>query len=484
MSRAVLIIEDEPILAKNIKVYLARYGYECLVASSAEEGLLALNAFSPNMILLDYHLPNMDGLQALEQLRTCEPATKIVMITGHGNVEVAVKAMKLGAWDYLSKPVVLSELKLLVDTAIDQAPILGNDTQLSEKATQVNGLNRLIGESPPMLELKESMRRVIAAEYSLPDSDVPAVLITGETGTGKELVARALHFDGQRRTKPFIEINCASIPPHLLEAELFGYERGAFTDARTRKCGLIEAAQGGTLFLDEIGEVDLQFQTKILKVIEEKKVRRLGGLQEIPVNFRIIAATNQDLEKLVQEGKFRADLYFRLRILSLNVPPLRLRKQDIVHLSKIFLGQHSLRYRKPRLYFTEQAEQVLLQWSWPGNVRELRNTLEQVVLMAAGEAIHASDFHFNAALESSSKHAFVPKQVFDAKVSSSNDLPTDGLNLEKIERLCLLRALENTSWNITQAAKLLGLSRDTLRYRMEKHRVKNSYRTNSSPDGQ
>lgn len=476
MSHAVLIIEDELILAKNIKSYLSRYRYESMLAFSAEEGLTALNTFQPGVILLDYHLPNMNGLQVLEQLRSREPTIKVIMITGHGNVEVAVQAMKLGAFDYLSKPVVLSELKLLIDKAIEQERRENTYSYLCEKDAQHNGLNSLIGESLPLLELKESMRRLIAGEYSLADNDAPSVLIMGETGTGKELVARALHFDGQRKTQPFIEINCASIPSHLLEAELFGYERGAFTDAKIRKSGLVETAEGGTLFLDEIGEVDLSFQTKLLKVLEEKKVRRVGGLREIPVNFRVIAATNQDLERNVREGKFRADLYFRLRMLPVVVPPLRVRGEDILLLARRFLHLHGARYRKPRLFFTPQAEQALLRWPWPGNVRELRNTLEHVVLMAQNDAIHENQLPFVNALATTSQE--IPAQESAPAIRMPCDWPqdmlVDGLNLEKLERICLLRALEKTAWNITRAAKLLGLSRDTLRYRMEKHGVKSA----------
>jgi two-component system response regulator AtoC len=466
MSRAVLIIDDEATLAKNIKAYLERYGYEVMQATSGEEGLAKAESFHPDVLLLDYHLPKMNGLQVLAQLRRRDASMKIIMLTGHGNVEVAVQGMKAGAYDYLSKPVALSELKLLIDKAIGQDRMEKTLGYLCEKEGRGSSLEKLLGDSNPMAQLKDMMRRLIEAEYGLADNDSPSVLITGETGTGKELVARALHFEGPRSTHPFIEINCASIPSHLLEAELFGYERGAFTDARERKHGLVETADGGTLFLDEIGEIDLSIQTKLLKVLEAKTVRRLGGLRETRVNFRTIAATNQDLERLVQEGKFRSDLYFRLRTIHLKVPPLRMRGGDVMTLASAFLRMHGTRYRKPDLYFTREAEQALLDWAWPGNVRELRNALEQVVLMAQDNAIGADQFLFSKTLTPGS---YTTQRLAQADPA----LPDNCLNLEQMERYCLGQALEQTSWNTTRAAKLLGLSRDTLRYRMEKYGLKN-----------
>jgi DNA-binding NtrC family response regulator len=464
MTRAVLIIEDELVLSKNIKIYLERHEYEAVAVHSGEEGIEKLEAFLPDVVVLDYSLPNMNGLEVLSRLRGKLPDIKVIMITGNATVEVAVQAMKAGAYDYLAKPVVLSELKLLVDRALGQERV--EKTLNYIQARQASGcqLKNLLGESAPMLELKQRIRRLNAAEEALADNDLPAVLITGETGTGKEVVARAVHFSGPRKAQPFIELNCATLPAHLIEAELFGYERGAFTDARERKYGLVEAAEGGTLFLDEIGELDLATQSKLLKVLEEKKVRRLGGLRESRINFRIIAATNQDLQRRVHEGKFRSDLYYRLKTVHLALPPLRARDGDIMLLANAFLATHGTRYRKPTLHFTPQAEKRLLAWHWPGNVRELRNMLEQIVLMAEGNAIRAEDILFPAAASA------------DEMVAEDNLPATDAngktLNLEGMERQFLVTALEKSRWNVTQAAKLLGLSRDTLRYRMEKYSLK------------
>jgi two-component system, NtrC family, response regulator AtoC len=464
MSRAILIIEDEAVLAKNIKTYLERHEYEVVAAATGEEGLEKLEAFLPDVVVLDYQLPKMNGLEVLTRLRDKSPDTKVIMITGHATVEVAVQAMKSGAYDYLSKPVVLSELKLLVDRALGQERVEKTLNYLQTRQASVSDLKALLGESPQMLDLKEKIKRLVTAEFSLSDNDLPAVLITGETGTGKEVVARAVHFEGPRKRRPFVELNCASIPSHLLEAELFGYERGAFTDARERKYGLMEAAEGGTLFLDEIGELELPMQIKLLKVLEEKKVRRLGGLRENRIDFRIIAATNQDLPQRVQEGKFRSDLYYRLRMMHLSLPPLRARDGDILPLAQAFLAMHGARYRKPDLYFSPDAEQRLLSWHWPGNVRELRNMLEQIVLMAQGNAITADEILFPR---------FAPADDAPPVTTAFASLPVNKeLNLEGMERQYLVTALEQSGWNVTQAAKMLGLSRDTLRYRMEKFNLK------------
>jgi DNA-binding NtrC family response regulator len=457
-----MIIEDERVLAKNIKTYLERHEYEAMVLDSGEEALSRLDAFQPDVLVLDYHLPKMNGLEVLAEIRGRAPRAKVIMITGNATVEVAVQAMKAGAFDYLAKPVVLGELKLLVDRALGQERVEAKLDYIQGRQASESCMSRLLGESPPMRSLKDKILRLAAAESSLADNDLPAVLITGETGTGKEVVARAVHFQGPRKAQPFIELNCASIPPHLLEAELFGYERGAFTDARERKYGLVEAADGGTLFLDEIGELDVPVQIKLLKVLEEKKVRRLGGLRENRINFRIIAATNQDLERRVHEGKFRSDLYYRLRMVHLPLAPLRERDGDILVLARAFLAMHGARYRKPQLVFTPAAEQKLQAWHWPGNVRELRNMLEQTVLMAQGDAITADELLFPGP---------VPAQERAPAAAAETD-PDRPLNLEGMERQFLTAALAKADWNVTHAARMLGLSRDALRYRMEKYNIR------------
>jgi len=315
MSHAVLIIDDEETLARNIRTYLTRHGYEARIAGSGEEGLAALDSFNPDLVLLDFQLPGMDGLEILRRIRTAARHVKVVMMTAHGGVPVAVDAMKAGAYDYLTKPLALSELKLLLDKAIGQEQLEGALAYYQNRQAERSGLNKLLGESPPMQALKRKIQQFIDAEERLTEGEPPAVLITGETGAGKELVARAFHFEGPRRDRPFVELNCASIPTPLLEAELFGFERGAFTDAKERKLGLVETANGGTLFLDEIGEMEPVLQAKLLKLLEDRRLCRLGGLRDQKVDIRVIAATHQPLEERVRQGSFRSDLFFRLRII-------------------------------------------------------------------------------------------------------------------------------------------------------------------------
>lgn len=455
MSHAVLIVEDEATLAKNIRTYLMRNGFEAETVTSAEEGLRRFDAYKPDAVVLDFHLPGMSGLEALGHLRRRDPELKIIMITGHGSVELAVEAMKSGAYDFLTKPVSLGKLKLLLEKALGE---VRRDQALSyyhHRDAEGSGLDKLLGESEPMRLLKQRIGQVLGAEEKLRDEDAPAVLITGETGTGKEVVARALHFSGPRREKAFVEINCSSIPSQLLESELFGHERGAFTDAHSRKLGLVETADGGTLFLDEIGDMDLGLQSKLLKLLEEKTVRRIGSLRDQRVNIRIVAATHRPLEQLVREGRFRSDLYFRLRIVHFEVPPLRARGEDIILLARSFLAMHAARYGRSGLNFSSQVEQLLRRHRWPGNVRELRNVVEQAVLLATTPVIDADQLNLTA--------------VFEAEpLPAAASLPEEGIKLDAVERDLLRKALERTDWNVTRAARLLGLSRDTLRYRIEK----------------
>jgi len=452
MSFAILIVEDEATLARNIGLYLQRHGFETEIAGSAEEGLQRLDAFKPDAVLLDLRLPDMDGLTALARMRAAESRLLVILITAHGTVETAVEAMKAGAYDFLTKPVALSKLKLLLDKALGEQRRDGALSYYREREAQSAGLDKMLGESEAMRALRRKIAQVLDAERQLIDADAPAALVTGETGTGKELVARALHFSGPRRDRPFVEINCTSIPAPLLESELFGHERGAFTDARERKLGLVETAAGGTLFLDEIGDMDPGLQAKLLKLLEEKTVRRLGSLRDQKVDVRIVAATHRPLDALVRDGKFRADLYFRLRVVELAVPPLRARGADVLLLARHFLDFHGRRYGRPGLRLSADAEARLIAHDWPGNVRELRNAIEQAVLLAPGEVIEAEQFNLRAA---------------PAPAESAGTAPPD-LRLDRVERDLLLKALQATHWNVTRAAKLLGVSRDTLRYRMEK----------------
>jgi DNA-binding NtrC family response regulator len=465
MSLAILIIDDEPTLVKNIRVYLGRHGHDTESAGSAEDGLALLEHFQPDVVLLDFHLPGMNGLEALGRIRERRPDAKVVMITGHSSVKVAVDAMKAGAYDYVAKPVVLGELKLLLDRAAGQDRLAHALDYYTRREGREAGTDAMVGDSPGMRDLKQTIGRLLEAETRMTTGTPPAILVVGETGTGKELVARALHFGGQRARKPFIEMNCASIPAHLLESELFGYEQGAFTDARTRRAGLAEAAHGGTLFLDEIGDTDLAIQAKLLKLIEEKTVRRLGSVRDTPVDVRIVAATHQPLEERIREGRFRADLFYRLRGLELRVPALRDRGEDILRLARHFLAVQGARYGRPGLALGPQAEALLLAHHWPGNVRELRNVAEEAVLLARSSVIGPEDLGALASYASLSR-VTAAGTTLDFAVPAS--IPDKGIDLEQVERKLVEMALEKSEGNVTRAARLLNLTRDTMRYRIEK----------------
>ncbi|MFZ2266473.1 MAG: sigma-54 dependent transcriptional regulator [Azonexus sp.] len=463
---SILIVEDDEMLADNISVYLARNQWKTHVSHCAEDALKTLENLHPDMVLTDHKLPGKSGLEMISGVRAIDPFIKSIMLTGEGGIEVAVGAMKAGAFDYLTKPVSLAHLKSVLEQAVGQSQ---REKALAVKQcgqfqglVQGKALAAIIGASPAMLATKARLQHVLEAEKSICDDDLPAILITGETGTGKELLARAAHFDGGRSKSPFVEINCASLPPTLLEAELFGHERGAFTDAKERRVGLIEAADGGTLFLDEIGEIDLSIQAKLLKVLEEKTVRRIGGGREQKVNIRIISATNQDLEKMVREGRFRSDLYFRLRVVTLSMPPLRNGGDDILHLANFYLQAHGRRYGKPQLRFTPDAEQLLLDYSWPGNVRELRNMLEQTVLLAVDEWITPDQLAICPGLLRDDRRE-------DGVADADETRFAQGTKIADLERDMVSKALVKTDWNFSKSARLLGLSRDILRNRVAKY---------------
>ncbi len=450
----ILIVDDEATFARNAARFLERAGHELTVAGTVAEGRAAYAEQRPDIVVLDHRLPDGTGMQLLQALRTLDASVPIVLITGHGSIELAVEAMKAGADDLLTKPVALSELRQRVE-------------QLAQRQREASRLryfegrereapHQLLGDAPAMQALRERIERIAALDG---EGVLPPILITGETGTGKELVARACHYGGPRRQQPFVEINCAALPATLLETELFGHERGAFTDARQRKLGLMEAADGGTLFLDEVGDMELALQAKLLKVIEDGRYRRIGAVQERQAQVRIVAATNQDLEARVAQGQFRADLYFRLRVLQLQVPPLRARPGDALLLARHFCAQFAQRYRRTGLHLAPEAETAIAQHRWPGNVRELRNLLEQAVMLARGPAITREELMLPATLAT---------PPFAAAATPAAD-SAGGSALDRAEREQIVQALQAAQQNVSMAARLLGISRDTLRYRLEKH---------------
>jgi DNA-binding NtrC family response regulator len=465
MSGSILFIEDDEMLAENVCQYLRHTQWEVEVAHSAEAGLKKLASMHPDILLTDYRLPGKNGLEVIAEARMIDPHVKIIMMTGEGCVQIAVDAMKAGACDYVSKPMSLAALNIVLEKAIAQSKIEKKLTVLQRCQSRGLTVDAIIGESPPMQALKAKIRQVLEAEKRINNvADLPSILISGETGAGKDLLARALHFSGARKESAFVEINCATLPAHLLEAELFGFEKGAFTDAKERKIGLAEAADGGTLFLDEIGEIDLPTQAKLLTLLEEKTIRRIGGMRDRKVNIRIISATNRDLEKMVKEKLFRSDLYFRLRVISLSMPPLRELGEDILKLARYYLQQYAQRYGKQGLKFSPEAEGLMLNYCWPGNVRELRNTLEQTVLFAEDDLIEARQM------------TFCPWLLQDVSEDSASQFAHNGSShgatkISDIERDIVVKALEKTGWNVSKSAKLLEMSRDMLRYRIEKYQL-------------
>lgn len=456
---AILIIDDEETFVKNAARFLAKSGHEVLTALTASAGLELFAAASPDAVVLDYRLPDMDGVSVIQRLRTLDPTVPIVMITGHGSIELAVHAMKAGANDLLTKPVALSDLRQRLENFTRRQ--LDSSRLRYFEAREHDARQQILGESEAIVALRARIARIAAVQGA---HSLPPVLITGETGTGKELVARAFHYDGARCNRPFIELNCAAIPANLLESELFGHERGAFTDAKERRIGLLEAADGGTLFLDEVAEMDLALQAKLLKVIEDGRFRRIGSVHERQADLRILAATHQDLEERIRQGTFRADLYFRLRVLQVNVPPLREREGDALLLAGRFLDEFARRYRRGTLRFNSQAARAIAAHHWPGNVRELRNVVEQAVLLAVDSEIGLLDLCLPVRRSTSEAAA---GQTPVAVVESA-----EGSTLDRIEREMLIQALTDSGHNVSQAARKLGISRDTLRYRMEKHRLR------------
>ncbi|HYZ34488.1 MAG TPA: sigma-54 dependent transcriptional regulator [Crenalkalicoccus sp.] len=472
MAHGVLLVEDEGVLARNIQRYLQREEFEVHIAGTLKEGWREFDSFDPDVVLLDLTLPDGSGLELLSRIRARDPWLKVIVLTGHGTVQTAVEAMKAGAYDYLTKPVALGELKLLLDKALGQGRLEETLSYYRGREARASGLAAILGASPAVAALKSRIAGLLGAERAMAEGDTPpAVLVRGETGSGKELVARALHYDGRRADGPFIELNCSALPGQLVEGELFGHERGAFTDARERRAGLIEAAHGGTLFLDEIGDLEPGVQVKLLKVLEDRTVRRLGAVRERRVDLRFVAATHRPLEELVREGRFRADLYYRISVVTLTVPPLRAREGDAILLAEHFLALHGRRYGRPALRLDAEARTLIQCHPWPGNVRELRNAMEQAVLSTGPDGVVRAG------------NLAVVAPLAPAPAPATESAVTPGQTLPEIERASLLGALGRTGGNVSRAARLLGISRDTMRYRMGKHGLEGAVETHGA-DGE
>ncbi|MDH3445706.1 MAG: sigma-54 dependent transcriptional regulator, partial [Deltaproteobacteria bacterium] len=366
MANTVLVVDDEQVLAGAMGDYLARHGYDVSVKFTGEEALRIIDQAPPDIVVLDYRLPRMDGIEVLRRIKATCPEVEVIMLTAHGSVEGAVEAMKLGACDYLNKPIDLEELRLVVDNALKSLRRTQELDYLRSRVDRDNPARQIIGASQPVIAVKRLIDQIASIEAPSARG-APAILITGETGTGKELIARSIHAQSRRRNGPFIEINCAAIPASLLEAELFGYDKGAFTDAKSAKLGLFEAADTGALFLDEVGSMDVGLQAKLLKAIEDKAVRRLGSITMRRFDVMLIAATNQPLEAAIRERTFREDLYYRLKVLAIHFPPLRERGGDAVLLAEHFVKLHARQYNRGTKELSDAAKRAIADYRWPGN---------------------------------------------------------------------------------------------------------------------
>ena len=463
----VLIVDDERTLARAVKAFLAEAGYEAEVAGDAEQALELLPNLRPDVVFADVRLPGMSGIDLLRRIREFDPAIPVIIMTAYGTIEGAVEAVKLGAFDYMKKPVDLEELKLLADRARETALLKQELSYYRRRAANEAQFAGILGNSAALREVMDQVRQVAALD------ETPPVLITGETGTGKGLVARTLHSSGPRAGQPFIEVNCTALPANLMEAELFGYERGAFTDAKESKIGLFEAAEGGFLFLDEVGDIEPSLQGKLLRAIEERTVRRVGGIRDRRIDVRILAATNRDLDREVQRSHFRSDLYFRLAVILLHLPPLRERGEDALLLAEHFLTRFSAKYGKDVRRIDRGAQEVLLAYPWPGNVRELSHVIERAVLWSRDSTLSVEHLSLTTPMRVESDGDRSPERTEAAVRAGENsggftDLPTRGGDLSQWERSMIERAMREAGGNQTKAAQRLGITRDTLRYRLKK----------------
>jgi DNA-binding NtrC family response regulator len=464
MKPVILVVDDEEAIRLFLQATLEDQGYEVLTAGTGGEGLDLAKEKVPDLVLLDLMLPDMSGIQVLGGLKTALPHLCVVMITSYRETDTAVQAMKLDAFDYVNKPINLDRLLKVVARALESSKEARQRYRHQHQSDLFGGIDDVVpSQAPAMLKIYEIVRKIAGGEST-------TVLIEGESGAGKDVVANLIHRTSLRKSSPLLEINCAALPEQLLESELFGHVKGAFTGATDQKTGLLELADSGTLFLDEIGEMTLPVQVKLLRVLEKMTFRRVGGVEDISVDARIVAATNRNLESQVRDGSFREDLYFRLNVVNILVPPLRERVEDILPLVDYFLGQFNLRFNKSFSGVSEEAKVALLGYRWPGNIRELKNMLERSVLLGSGDLLELPDLQLQRQPEDAGQLAGRLQDVL------GNPLPAGGIDLEALvnefEESLVRKAFEATGGNQTEAAGLLGLNRDKFRYRLKQYRIK------------
>jgi len=458
VKSVILLVDDQDTIRFFLEKTLTQEGYEAVTAKTGGEAIEKARQVMPDLVLLDLKLPDMDGLEVLKKLKEIFPEVGVVMITAFGDIETAVRAMKAGAFDFVSKPINLDQLLMVIRKGLESERLNRQVLQLKRQMDPEIGFDYILGDSPAMTRVYEIVQQVAK-------SDTTTVLIEGESGVGKEMIARMIHRYSSRAEKPFMDINCASLPEQLLESELFGYEKGAFTDAKQQKQGLMELANRGSLFLDEIGEMSLTIQVKLLRVLERMEFRRLGGTQDIHVSVRVISATNRDLQKEVDENRFRPDLFYRLKVVPLYIPPLRERKEDLLKFVHYFVNTFNAKFNKEFDTISDGARDMMLNYGWPGNIRELKNVIERVVLLESGNTIRSEMMPFTGG---GADESTVGRRV-DAVLSQP--IPEDGIDFDglvtQLEKELIVKASEQSSWNQSRTARLLNMKRDKLRYRMK-----------------
>lgn len=464
----VLIVDDERLLRWSLRQKCEEWGYQAFEAENGTDGLTLVQSESPDVVLLDVRLPDISGLEVLEKMKAnAEPAV-VIMITADPQIDDVKAALRMGAYDYVGKPLDFDGLRVTIQNAVETHRLRGEVESLRGEVRRQTGSYEVVGGSTKTAELLRFVRKVASSEAS-------TILIQGESGTGKDLIAKVLHYESSRHDGPFVAINCSAIPETLIEAELFGHEKGAFTDAKAMKKGLFELADAGTLFLDEIGELSPFLQAKLLRVLEDQVIRRVGGVRDIQVDVRVVAASNRDLERAVREGHLRQDLYYRLAVISIYIPPLRERKEDIIPLVDFFIQDYNRKFRKSVRGITDDTRRLLLSYEWPGNVRELRNAIERAMILEESPTLRPIYLPFSVTQPHSGITAFERASSPPAGESlpggrhlPSLTIPEGGTSLEEIERSMVTLALEQAHGNQTQASRLLDISRDALRYKMKK----------------
>ncbi|MGA2314870.1 MAG: sigma-54 dependent transcriptional regulator [Thermodesulfobacteriota bacterium] len=454
MKDKILVADDEQSMREFLDIMLKKEGYKVSLASNGEEVVKLVDNDLFDLVLLDIRMPKLDGISALKKIKANAPETIVIMITAYASADTAIKAMKEGAYDYITKPFKVEEIKLIIKNALEKKNLQKENILLKQVVRDRYHFGNIIGQSPKMMALYDLLEKVSPTKTN--------ILIAGESGTGKELVAKAIHYNSPRKEKPFVTLNCGAIPESLIESELFGHMKGAFTDAIATKKGLFEVADEGTIFLDEISELPLLMQVKLLRVLQDKEFKRVGGTEDILVDVRIISATNKDLEEGVKEKRFREDLFYRLNVIQIKLPPLRDRKEDIQILANHFLKKYSEELSKNILKITPEALQILLNYDYPGNVRELQNIIERAVALESSQELTAYNLS-----------SYLSGQPLLKKGPIDIEIPSEGIDLEKmvedLERTLLLKALDKTKGIKKKAAELLHINFRSMRYRLEKY---------------